>query len=221
MVYILEDDSSILELVLYALKTQNIQAKGFNNAQDFFEALKQTLPKVAILDVMLPGIGGFEVLEKLKSSPKTRNIGVLMLTALSSEYEKVKGLDLGADDYITKPFGVMELLARVRVILRRLENKEQEIFLEGLEFSARSHKVVVEGKRVELTLKEFELLGFLLKNIDRAFSRDELFEVLWGYSYTNESRTLDVHIKTLRHKLGSWGSKIKTVRGMGYKIEVE
>ncbi|PZT48528.1 DNA-binding response regulator [Helicobacter valdiviensis] len=221
MVYILEDESSILELVLYALKSQNIEAKGFSNAQDFFEELKNKLPKVVILDVMLPGIGGFEVLEKLKKSPKTRNIGVLMLTALSSEYEKVKGLDLGADDYITKPFGVMELLARVRVILRRLENKEEEILLDGLEFSTRSHRVVVDGKRIELTLKEFELLGFLLKNIDRTFSRDELFEVLWGYSYTNESRTLDVHIKTLRQKLGSWGSKIKTIRGIGYKIEVE
>lgn len=219
MIYILEDDKSILELVIYALKTQNIESKGFSNYSDLFRILKMQQPKIIILDVMLPGISGFEVLERIKSNPKTRNIAVILLTALNNEYEKVKGLDLGADDYITKPFGVMELLARVRAILRRLDDKENEISFDGLEFSHKKHRVTINGNIIELTLKEFELLGFLLKNIDNTFSRDKLLEEIWGYSYTCESRTLDMHIKTLRQKLGKWGNHIKTIRGIGYKIE--
>lgn len=219
MVYILEDDTSILELVGYALKSQNIESQGFSEVDKFFDALKIKVPQVVILDIMLPGISGFEILEKIKTNPKTKNISTILLTALNNEYEKVKGLDLGADDYITKPFGVMELLARVRVILRRLDNQESEILLDGLEFSHKKHNVSINGKTIELTLKEFELLGFLLKNPDYTFNRDKLLEEIWGYSYTYESRTLDMHIKTLRQKLGSWGEHIKTIRGVGYKLE--
>ena len=221
VVYVLEDDDSILELVLYALKSQNIESSGFGNAKAFFEACKIQSPSLVVLDVMLPGTSGFEVLKQLKSSPKTRHIPVLLLTALSSEYDKVKGLDLGADDYLTKPFGVMELLARIRAMLRRIERNEEDICFEGLEFSFTKHQVVLEGKKLDLTLKEFELLGFLLKNKERSFSREEILEVVWGQHYTTQTRTLDVHIKTLRQKLGEWSKRIKTIRGVGYKLDKE
>ncbi len=219
MIYILEDDSSILELIIYALKTQNIKSKGFINYDDFLQAIKDKKPEIIILDVMLPGISGFEILDTIKTNPKTKNIPTILLTALNSEYEKVKGLDLGADDYITKPFGVMELLARIRVILRRLDSKDNAIFFDGLEFSYKKHSVSIDNQKIELTLKEFELLGFLIKNPDHTFSRDKLLEEIWGYMYTCESRTLDMHIKTLRQKLGIWGERIKTIRGVGYKLE--
>lgn len=219
MVWILEDEDSILELVLYALKSQKIEAQGFSNAEAFFKALSKQTPKLVVLDVMLPGMSGFEVLERLKTNPKTQHINVLMLTALSNEYDKVKGLDLGADDYMTKPFGVMELLARIRAMLRRLHKEEEYIHFEGLEFSLPKHSVKIAGTKIELTLKEFELLGFLLKHKERLFSREEILEMVWGYSYTTQSRTLDVHIKTLRQKLGEWGKRIKTIRGVGYKLD--
>ena len=221
MVYVLEDEDSILELVLYALSSQNIEAQGFSNAEDFTNALQKSLPKLVILDVMLPNTNGFEVLKSLKANPKTKNIPALMLTALSSEMEKVKGLDLGADDYITKPFGVMELLARVRAILRRGEKrgekKKEEMSLDGLELSSLKHEVRINGKELKLTFKEFELLRFLLQNPNRAFEREELMEILWGYSEAS-SRTLDIHIKTLRQKLGDWGKKIQTIHSVGYKL---
>lgn len=217
MVFVLEDDTSILELVLYALKSQNIEAQGFLDTESFLEALKNTIPQVLVLDVMLPNASGFEILKTIKTNPATQDISVLMLTALNHEFDKVKGLDLGADDYITKPFSVMEFIARVRAILRR--NKESDTICYGiLEFSYTMRSVKVSNKPIALTLKEFELLGFLLKNKNRAFSRDELLEILWGYSYSGESRTVDIHIKTLRKKLGNASSYIKTIRGVGYKI---
>ncbi|MCI7484587.1 MAG: response regulator transcription factor [Helicobacter sp.] len=218
MVYVLEDEKSILELVVYALNSQNILACGFDEVKAFQDALKNEIPKIAILDVMLPNTSGFEVLKSLKSNPKTKNICVLMLTALSDEYEKVKGLDLGADDYITKPFGIMELLARVRVILRRLDTDTPDFTLNGLEFSNTKHEVRINGEKIKLTLKEFELLGFLLKNPNRAFMREEIMHILWG-NYESYSRTLDIHIKTLRQKLGDYGQIIKTIHGIGYKLE--
>ncbi|WP_394953725.1 response regulator transcription factor [uncultured Helicobacter sp.] len=221
MVYVLEDDESILELVLYALRSQSIEAQGFSNAKTFFESCKIQSPSLVVLDVMLPGMSGFEVLQQLKNSSKTRHIPILLLTALSSEYDKVKGLDLGADDYLTKPFGVMELLARIRAMLRRIERNEEDIYFEGLEFSFTKHHVVLEGKTLDLTLKEFELLGILLKNKERSFSREEILEIVWGQHYTAQTRTLDVHIKTLRQKLGQWGKRIKTIRGVGYKLGKE
>lgn len=218
MVYVLEDEKSILELVVYALNSQNILACGFDEVKAFQDALKKEIPKIAILDVMLPNTSGFEVLKSLKSNPKTKNICVLMLTALSDEYEKVKGLDLGADDYITKPFGIMELIARVRVILRRLDTDTPDFTLNGLEFSNTKHEVRINGEKIKLTLKEFELLGFLLKNPNRAFMREEIMHILWG-NYESYSRTLDIHIKTLRQKLGDYGQIIKTIHGIGYKLE--
>ncbi|OCR05499.1 DNA-binding response regulator [Helicobacter pullorum] len=221
MIYVLEDDNSILELILYALKSQNIEAKGFSEPLALQEAIKEEIPQILILDVMLPGISGFEILREIKNSEKTKGISVLMLSALNSELDKVKGLDCGADDYITKPFGVMEFLARIRALLRRVEAKKDEIIFGELEYSSIKHSVTLRGKKVDLTLKEFEILGLLLKNIQRAFSRDEILEILWGDSYNAESRRVDIHIKTLRQKLGDFGEHIKTIRGIGYQFSRE
>lgn len=221
MIYVLEDDNSILELILYALKSQNIEAKGFSEPLALQEAIKEEIPQILILDVMLPGISGFEILREIKNSEKTKGIAVLMLSALNSELDKVKGLDCGADDYITKPFGVMEFLARIRALLRRVEAKKDEIIFGELEYSSIKHSVTLRGKKVDLTLKEFEILGLLLKNIQRAFSRDEILEILWGDSYNAESRRVDIHIKTLRQKLGDFGEHIKTIRGFGYQFSRE
>lgn len=221
MIYVLEDDNSILELILYALKSQNIEAKGFSEPLALQESIKEEIPQILILDVMLPGISGFEILREIKNSEKTKGISVLMLSALNSELDKVKGLDCGADDYITKPFGVMEFLARIRALLRRVEAKKDEIIFGELEYSSIKHSVTLRGKKVDLTLKEFEILGLLLKNIQRAFSRDEILEILWGDSYNAESRRVDIHIKTLRQKLGDFGEHIKTIRGIGYQFSRE
>ncbi|EAL53745.1 response regulator transcription factor [Campylobacter upsaliensis] len=220
MVFVLEDDANILELVLYALKSQNINAQGFLDIESFKKALKTEIPQVLVLDVMLPNASGFEILKELKANANTKNISVLMLTALNHEIDKVKGLDLGADDYITKPFSVMEFIARIRAILRRIsqEQNTENIVLDELELSYKTREVKVCDAIIVLTLKEFELLGFLLKNQNRVFSRDDLLEILWGYSYSGESRTIDIHIKTLRQKLGIASRFIKTIRGVGYKI---
>lgn len=220
LVFVLEDDANILELVLYALKSQNINAQGFLDIESFKKALKTEIPQVLVLDVMLPNASGFEILKELKANANTKNISVLMLTALNHEIDKVKGLDLGADDYITKPFSVMEFIARIRAILRRIsqEQNTENIVLDELELSYKTREVKVCDAIIVLTLKEFELLGFLLKNQNRVFSRDDLLEILWGYSYSGESRTIDIHIKTLRQKLGIASRFIKTIRGVGYKI---
>ncbi|EPZ5350503.1 response regulator transcription factor [Campylobacter upsaliensis] len=220
MVFVLEDDANILELVLYALKSQNINAQGFLDIESFKKALKAEIPQILVLDVMLPNASGFEILKELKANANTKDISILMLTALNHEIDKVKGLDLGADDYITKPFSVMEFIARIRAILRRTsqEQNAENIVLEELELSYKTREVKVCGVVIVLTLKEFELLGFLLKNQNRVFSRDDLLEILWGYSYSGESRTIDIHIKTLRQKLGIASRFIKTIRGVGYKI---
>lgn len=218
MIYVLEDDNSILELVLYALKSQNLKAKGFSEPLALQEALKQEIPQILILDVMLPCMSGFEILKEIKKNKNTKEIAVLMLSALNGELDKVKGLDFGADDYITKPFGIMELLARIRALLRRKENGKDEIILGDLEYSYSKHSVKLKGKKIVLTLKEFEILGLLLKNIERAFSRDEILEILWGDSFSSESRRVDIHIKTLRQKLGDLGDHIKTIRGLGYQF---
>ena len=218
MIYVLEDDNSILELVLYALKSQNLKAKGFSEPLALQEALKQEIPQILILDVMLPCMSGFEILKEIKKNKNTKEIAVLMLSALNGELDKVKGLDFGADDYITKPFGIMELLARIRALLRRKENGKDESIWGDLEYSYSKHSIKLKGKKIVLTLKEFEILGLLLKNIERAFSRDEILEILWGDSFSSESRRVDIHIKTLRQKLGDWGDHIKTIRGLGYQF---
>ena len=220
MVYALEDDGAILELICYALKSQNIPVKGFSQANDFYKALKDEVPSILVLDAMLPDADGFEILKDIKSDIRYKDICVLMLTALSSEIDKVKGLDWGADDYIAKPFGVMEFLARIRVASRRNSKKEQnsDIIFDKLELSYKTHSVKISGQNIELTLKEFELLGFLLQNPNQVFSRDMLLELIWGYSYDKESRTIDMHIKTLRKKLGDMADIIKTIYGVGYKL---
>ncbi|NMA65258.1 MAG: response regulator transcription factor [Clostridiaceae bacterium] len=221
MIYCVEDDRSIRELIIYALKTGGFEAVGFNDSKPFYEALEKRLPSLILLDIMLPGEDGIEILKNLKNSAKTRNIPVIMLTAKSSEYDKVLGLDTGADDYITKPFGIMEFLSRVKAVLRRTgmsTANSSELSIGQLTMNIEKHYVTVDGKEVVLTFKEFELLRYFLENIGVVFSRDKLLKEVWGYDFEGETRTVDVHIRSLRQKLGDAGSVIETVRGVGYKI---
>lgn len=220
MIYCVEDDRSIRELLVYALKSGGFDAEGFSESRDFYEALESGLPSMVLLDIMLPGEDGIEILRRLKASAKTRNIPVIMLTAKSSEYDKVLGLDSGADDYITKPFGIMELLARVKAVLRRVgaANNSTELSAGGLSMNIEKHSVVADGQEVTLTLKEFDLLRYLLENSGIVLSRNQILEEVWGYDYEGETRTVDVHIRSLRQKLGASGGIIETVRGVGYRI---
>lgn len=220
MIYCVEDDVSIRELIIYALKSNGYDAIGFSDSKPFYEALKSRLPSLILLDIMLPEEDGIEILKKLKVSIKTRDIPVIMLTAKSSEYDKVLGLDSGADDYISKPFGIMEFLARVKAVLRRVgvSEKSSELTSGGLTMNIEKHSVFADGIEVVLTFKEFELLKFLLINTGIMLSRDKILEEVWGYDYEGETRTVDVHIRTLRQKLGDAGSVIETVRGIGYRI---
>ena len=223
MIYCVEDDVSIRDLIIYALKTAGYDALGIDESSSFYEALKKELPSLILLDIMLPGEDGIEILKSLKASSTTRNIPVIMLTAKSSEYDKVIGLDTGADDYITKPFGVMEFISRVKAVLRRTNPQPSLSILSlgRLSMNIESHLVLVDGKEVILTFKEFELLKYMLENIGIVLSRDKLLEKVWGYDYEGETRTVDVHIRSLRQKLGEAGSIIETIRGVGYKIRRE
>jgi len=219
MIYLLEDDSSIRELVCYTLIKTGEKAVGFSNAEDFRHALDEKIPSLAILDIMLPGDDGLYVLKKIRSSPATKNLPVIMLTAKGTEFDKVTALDMGADDYITKPFGVMELTARVKAVLRRSERHDEgEYTLGELYVSIPKHIVSVAGKEVVLTCKEFDLLCYLLDNSGIVVDRDKILNNVWGYSFDGESRTVDVHIRTLRSKLGEGANLIETIRGVGYKI---
>lgn len=221
MIYCVEDDRSVRELIVYALKSGGYTTLGFSNSESFNKELDKALPTLIILDIMLPGEDGMEILKKLKGSVITRDIPVIMLTAKSTEYDKVLGLDSGADDYITKPFGIMELLARVRALLRRTNEKgsnKQELKAGNINMSIEKHKVVSGDQQVDLTYKEFELLRYLLENRGIVLTRDKLLKEVWGYDYEGETRTVDVHIRSLRHKLGSSGQIIETVRGVGYKV---
>ena len=220
MVYVLEDDESILELILYALKSQNIKALGFKHPDEFSKALLNNKPQIVVLDLMLPSKSGFEITKELKNNPATKSISILILSALNSEMDKVKGLELGADDYIAKPFGVMEFIARIKTIQRRLKPQSQKLEFEGLSMDLIAHSLKINDNFVELTLKEFELLKLLLQNCERVFKRDDILELVWGYAYTS-SRTLDIHINTLRSKLGAFGKHIKTIRAVGYKFSKE
>lgn len=220
LIYLVEDDNSIRELVSYTLQSAGFQAEGFDKPSAFWNACEARLPDLVLLDLMLPEEDGISILKKLRQNPKTKKMPIILLTAKSSEYDKVLGLDSGADDYIAKPFGMMELLARVKALLRRAEKEDAE---EGhrvgnLFVSRESHEVRVEGQAVTLTLKEFELLWLLLENKGRVLTRDQLLNSVWGYGFDGENRTVDVHIRTLRQKLGSCGEYIETVRGVGYKI---
>jgi two-component system alkaline phosphatase synthesis response regulator PhoP len=221
MIYCVEDDESIRDLVVYALKSNQFEAKGFEDGKSLFAALGETLPNLILLDVMLPGEDGISLLKKLKNSPATASIPVIMLTAKSNEYDKVIGLDSGADDYLPKPFGILELVSRIKAVLRRCPGSgghDHVLSIQNLTVDYDSRTALVDKQPVILTLKEFELLYYLMKNKDIVLSRDKIMSAVWGFDFEGESRTVDMHIKTLRQKLESAGSLIETVRGVGYKI---
>ena len=221
MIYLLEDDDSIRDLVIYTLQSQGMEAKGFPRPSAFWEAMAEHTPSLVLLDIMLPEEDGISVLKQLRSSARTCRLPVIMLTAKGTEYDKVLGLDAGADDYLAKPFGMMELLSRIRALLRRTE-REVNIYRCGvLTVDQTRHTVTVNGREVVLTQKEFEVLCLLLKNRGQVLSRERLIEDVWGYAFTGESRTVDVHVRTLRQKLEEAGAYIETVRGYGYKISRE
>ena len=220
MIYCVEDDDNIRELVIYTLETTGLKARGFAEGSAFMEALAFDTPELILLDIMLPGDDGLELLKKLKSYPKTKSIPGIMVTAKGTEYDKVIGLDSGADDYVTKPFGMMELVSRIKAVLRRSGKVEDRIDMElsGVRMDIKKHEVTVDGKQIALTLKEFELLEKLMRNQGIVLTRDQLLTEIWGYDFDGETRTVDVHIRTLRQKLGTKGEIIQTVRGVGYRV---
>ena len=223
MIFCVEDDNSIRDLMIYTLDSAGFQAKGFAEGESFFQALQEQKPDLIMLDVMLPGDDGITILKKLKAQSDTAHIPVIMATAKGTEFDKVIGLDLGADDYLTKPFGMMEMIARIKAVLRRSMPKEElNVLLAGkLELNLNEHTVTVSGKRVQLTLKEFEMLRLFMEHIGRVYMRDQLLSKIWGAHYIGETRTVDVHIGTLRTKLEDCGDYIQTVRGVGYRMEVK
>lgn len=225
VIYFVEDDRNIRDLVVYTLNSTGFTARGFADYQEFHTAMTELLPEMILLDIMLPGIDGIQILRRIRANPETESIPVIMVTAKGAEFDKVKSLDLGADDYITKPFGMMELVSRVRAVLRRVTrptdptDEDEEILTIGtIELNLPRHTLTVAGKKVQLTLKEYELLEELMSQPGILFSRDRLLDSIWGYSFHGETRTVDVHIRTLRKKLGSAAKHIETVRGVGYKI---
>lgn len=220
MIYCVEDDDNIRELVIYTLETTGLKAKGFAEGAEFMEALAFDTPELILLDIMLPEEDGLAILRKLKNSSKTKDIPVIMVTAKGTEYDKVIGLDSGADDYVTKPFGMMELVSRIKAVLRRSGQTADKADLEvdGVKMNVKKHEVTVDGQAVTLTLKEYELLERLMRNRNIVLTRDQLLEDIWGYDFDGETRTVDVHVRTLRHKLGEKGAIIETVRGVGYRI---
>ena len=218
MIYLLEDDDSIRELVTYTLNSQGLDAEGFSHPREFWEAMRKAQPSLILLDIMLPEEDGIAILQKLRAAPETKRVPVIMLTAKGSEYDTVRGLDSGADDYIPKPFRMMELLSRIRALLRRTETENGTLRCGILEVDPGQHIVRVRGQETILTQKEFEVLCLLLRNPGQVLSREQLIENVWGYAFTGESRTVDVHVRTLRQKLGEAGAYIETVRGYGYKI---
>ena len=220
MIYIVEDDLNIQEIELFALKNSGYQAAGFETARDFFRALGERLPELILLDIMLPDEDGMSILHRLRQRADTQRIPVILVTAKSSELDKVKGLDGGADDYLAKPFGVMELIARVKALLRRSGAGDESVLTCGnVTLDSEKRMVSVDGKPVELTYKEFELLRLLMKNHGIVISRDVIMERVWDSSFEGESRTIDVHVRTLRQKLGEGGALIKTIRNVGYMAD--
>lgn len=220
-IFLLEDDDSIRKLVIYALGSQGYEAQGFDRPSDFWKAMEGPQPTLVLLDIMLPEEDGFSILEKLRAAPATKRLPIIMLTAKGSEYDIVRGLDIGADDYIPKPFRMMELLSRIRALLRRSganDGRMEEYHVGNLYVNPTRHEVQVDGKDVVLTLKEFELLNLLISRQGIVFTRAQLLDEIWGYGFDGESRTVDVHVRTLRQKLGPAGNYIETVRGIGYKI---
>lgn len=223
-IYCVEDDEDIRELIVYALNNNGYKALGFENSQDFYNMMQSSIPSLVLLDIMLPGEDGLKILEALRSNPKTKDIPVIMVSAKSSEFDKIKGLDLGADDYITKPFGVMELISRVKALLRRssiTNDSPNLLILNNIIIDYKKRMVTVDKEPINLTYKEFELLFYLFKNQDIVLTRDKIMNEVWGFDFEGESRTVDVHIGTLRQKLGDNGKIILTIRNVGYKVGVE
>ena len=219
MIYLVEDDQNIRELVTYTLSSLGMAATGFAVPSAFWAAMQRETPQLVLLDLMLPEEDGLSVLKKLRDSAKWARLPVIILTAKDSEYDRVVGLDRGADDYVTKPFGMMELVARIKAVLRRVDPATEEIYCAGtLELNAVRHTVTAAGQPVTLTRKEYELLRLLLQNPGMVFTRDQLLDRVWGYAFNGENRTVDVHIRTLRQKLGDAGECVETVRGLGYKL---
>ncbi|MDC7290313.1 response regulator transcription factor [Blautia schinkii] len=220
MIYCVEDERNIRELLVYTLETTGFQAKGFSEGRELWSALKEETPELILLDIMLPGEDGYAILDRLKSASSTRNIPIIMVTAKEAEFDKVRGLEGGADDYITKPFGMMEFVARVKAVLRRSarQNEDKELYCGALRVNAGRHEVRFDGQKIELTRKEFELLQYLMENKGLVLSRNQILCHVWGYDFDGETRTVDVHIRTLRQKLGAAGEMVETVRGVGYRI---
>ena len=221
MIWCVEDDASIRDIEVYALKSAGYQARGFEDGLSFWSALQDDVPELVVLDVMLPGVDGVELLRRMRQSERLRSVPVVMATAKDAEIDKIQGLDMGADYYLTKPFGVMELVSCVKAVLRRCQPRAVEHLLRlgGLTVNLDEHRVTADGREITLTYKEFELLRLFLSNPGIAFTRDQLFSKVWGEDFVGESRTIDNHILTLRQKLGDYGDLIKTVRNVGYRLE--
>ncbi len=222
MIFCVEDDDAIRELMMYTLQSAGFEARGFTGGDGFFEALQEEKPELVMLDIMLPGEDGISILKRLRAQTETSDIPVIMATAKGTEYDRVIGLDLGADDYLSKPFGMMEMLARIRAVLRRSDRGKTPALLRAgeLELNTETYVVSVKGERVQLTLKEYKLLHTFMENTGWVYTRDQLLEMVWGADYIGETRTVDVHIGTLRMKLGECGDYIETVRGVGYRSKL-
>lgn len=220
MIYCVEDEGNIRDLIVYALKNSDFDVEGFSSGEELFRAIDEKLPSLVLLDIMLPGEDGLTILKRIRDNPSTEDIPVIMLTAKSSELDKIVGLDIGADDYIVKPFSVLELVARVKAVLRRARPKEdnQLIAIDGVVIDKKKRTVLVVGEPVSLTYKEFELLYYLFRNKNIVLNREMIMAQVWGYDFEGESRTVDVHIASLRHKLKDKASLIETVRNIGYKV---
>ena len=224
MIYCVEDDDDIRELMLYTLRTTGFEAQGFPNSELFWQAMEQVKPDLILLDIMLPGSDGLSSLEELRAKKSSGSIPVIMATAKGTEFDKVKGLDMGADDYLVKPFGMMEMISRIKAVLRRTQSHVQEdktLTIGSISLDVQNYTVKKDNKVIHLTLKEFELFALLMKNPNRVFTRQELLNQVWGEHFVGETRTVDVHIGTLRTKLGDASHLIKTIRGVGYRLEEE
>ena len=223
MIYCVEDDEGIRNMLVYTLRVSGLEAEGFPDGSAFFQALDRQKPRLVMLDIMLPGMDGLEILRRLQAQADTADIPVILATARGTEYDKVTGLELGADDYLAKPFGMLEMLSRVKAVLRRTDRREAEgvLRLGRLEMESERHTVTAMGQKVQLTLKEFALLQLFLENPGRVYTRDQLLSSVWGNEYAGETRTVDVHVGTLRSKLGECGEYIRTVRGVSYQLSEE
>lgn len=223
MIYCVEDEENIRDLIVYTLQNTGFEAKGLEDGKAFRAAMREAIPELVLLDVMLPEEDGISLLKWIRGAKEYDNVPVIMVTAKGAEYDKVKALDLGADDYVTKPFGMMELVSRIKAVLRRSgaqagQGSDDILALGTIAMDTRKHEVTVAGKKVSLTLKEFELLKKFLLNVEMVLTRDQLLEDVWGYDFDGETRTVDVHVRTLRQKLGEEGDRIETVRGVGYRM---